>query len=197
MSSTPLSDNPIAAVIGAGPAGTAFAKILSDAGCPEVRLWAQDPKVAHDVHETHVNSQFLPGVKLPINVKATANAVAALAGAELVVLAIPSTGAQTVLAPMAELIEQGAIVACLLSDSEPGNDKLPTDASEILKLPTTRMLAITGSPLAGKTDAGETATGETETGHPITVISASLAAAKSVAHLIGKTGRQVKVATNA
>ena len=178
--------SPVAAVIGSGTSGTIFAKILSDAGCPEVRLWAQEPAVAHDIHETHINSRYLPNVKLPANIKATANAVAALAGAELVVLALPTPDARKVLAQMAELLEPTAIAACLMADSEPGTGKLPADASEILKVPNTRLVTISG-PIS----VGETANSPT-----VTVASASTAAAKLVARLIRSTGRELEVASD-
>ncbi|MCL1801643.1 MAG: NAD(P)-binding domain-containing protein, partial [Promicromonosporaceae bacterium] len=178
--------SPIAAAIGSGTSGTIFAKILSDAGCPEVRLWAKDPEVAHDIHETHLNSRYLPNVELPANVKATANAVAALAGAELVVLALPTPDVRTVLESMAELVEPDAIIACLMADSESGNGKLPTDASEILQVPATRVVTV-----SGPVSAGDAATMQ-----PVFVRSANPDAAHFVARLIGNTGRQAEVASN-
>jgi len=140
---------PIAAVMGGGAWGTTFAKVLSDAGCPEVRLWAREPEVAHEIHEEHRNSQFLSGVELPENIKGTSNPVAALAGAQLVVLAIPSQVARAALEPMASLVEPDAVVACLMKGVELGTGKLMSQvAEEALNLPESRIVAISGPNLA-------------------------------------------------
>ena len=52
------------AVLGAGSWGTAFAKVLVDAGC-EVRLWTRRAEVAEQINTTHRNADYLPGVTLP------------------------------------------------------------------------------------------------------------------------------------
>jgi len=149
---------PVAAVIGGGAWGTTFAKVLSDAGCPEVRLWAREHEVAHDVHENHRNTQFLAGVDLPENIKGTSNPVAALAGAQLVVLAIPSQVARKALEPMASLIEPDAIVACLMKGVELGTGKLMSQvAEEALHLPSDRVVAISGPNLAREISAEQPA----------------------------------------
>ncbi|MDH6282147.1 NAD(P)H-dependent glycerol-3-phosphate dehydrogenase [Prescottella agglutinans] len=78
-----------AAVLGAGSWGTAFAKVLADAGT-DVTLWARRSEVADAVVSRHENPDYLPGVVLPSAVSATADHEEALAGADLVVLAVPS-----------------------------------------------------------------------------------------------------------
>jgi len=138
----------VAAVIGAGAWGTTFAKVLADAGC-DVRLWAREVEVAEEIHAFHTNSRFLPEITLPDNVKGTANPIAALAGAQLVVLATPAQVARQALEPMASLIEPDAIVACLMKGVELGTGKLMTDvASEALNVPMDRIVAISGPNLA-------------------------------------------------
>ncbi|WP_067832591.1 NAD(P)H-dependent glycerol-3-phosphate dehydrogenase [Nocardia lijiangensis] len=77
-----------AAVLGAGSWGTAFAKVLADAGT-EVTIWARRPEVAEALATEHRNPFYLPGVQLP-EVAATDDHERALDGAELVVLAVPS-----------------------------------------------------------------------------------------------------------
>lgn len=77
-----------AAVLGAGSWGTAFAKVLADAGT-EVTIWARRSEVAEALNTEHRNPYYLPDVQLPA-VAATHDHVAALEGANIVVLAVPS-----------------------------------------------------------------------------------------------------------
>ncbi len=78
-----------AAVLGTGSWGTAFAKVLSDAGT-DTTLWARRPEVARAVEEQRENHEYLAGITLPESLRATADAAEALAGADLVVVAVPS-----------------------------------------------------------------------------------------------------------
>ncbi|MDO3645986.1 NAD(P)H-dependent glycerol-3-phosphate dehydrogenase [Nocardia mangyaensis] len=77
-----------AAVMGAGSWGTAFAKVLAEAGT-ETTIWARRPEVALALDTEHQNPFYLPGVQLP-PVRATDDHRVALDGADLVVLAVPS-----------------------------------------------------------------------------------------------------------
>lgn len=77
------------AVMGAGAWGTAFSLVLADAGC-EVTLWARRDDVAQAISGWHHNPDYLADVRLPDAVSATSSPAAALAGADVVVLAVPS-----------------------------------------------------------------------------------------------------------
>ncbi|WP_433201845.1 NAD(P)H-dependent glycerol-3-phosphate dehydrogenase [Nocardia sp. CA-107356] len=77
-----------AAVLGAGSWGTAFAKVLADAGT-DVTIWARRPEVAKALATEHRNPFYLPDVRLPA-VAATHDHAEALDGADIVVLAVPS-----------------------------------------------------------------------------------------------------------
>lgn len=105
------------AVMGAGSWGTAFAMILADAGS-SVRLWCRRPELARAVNETRTNPDYLPGVELPAQIEATSNAQEALAGAELVVLAIPSQRLADTMAPWAGAIPSDAVVVSLAKGIE-------------------------------------------------------------------------------
>ena len=78
-----------AAVMGAGAWGTAFAKVLVDAGTPTV-LWARRPELAERINRTGCNAEYLPEVKLPAELRATADPAEALDGARIRLLALPS-----------------------------------------------------------------------------------------------------------
>jgi glycerol-3-phosphate dehydrogenase (NAD(P)+) len=77
------------AVMGGGSWGTAYAKVLADAGT-SVMLWTRRPMLAEAINATRENPDYLPGVRLPDGVKATSDAAAALSGSDVVVLALPS-----------------------------------------------------------------------------------------------------------
>ena len=76
-------------IIGAGAWGTALADVLAKAG-RKVTLYARDTKLAEKINSTHENAVYLPGEKLSKDIRATADAVGAVAGAELVMLVTPA-----------------------------------------------------------------------------------------------------------
>ena len=77
------------AVLGTGSWGTAFGKVLADAG-GDVVLWARRPELARALRERHENPDYLPGLVLPHRLTATSDAQEAVADADVVVLAVPS-----------------------------------------------------------------------------------------------------------
>ena len=76
-------------VMGSGSWGTAFALVLADAG-NEVILWARRPELAAAINAEHRNPDYFPTIELPGSVRALSDPAAAMAGAEFVVLAVPS-----------------------------------------------------------------------------------------------------------
>ncbi len=76
-------------VLGAGSWGTAFSLVLADAG-NDVTLWARREEVCDTINQRRENTDYLPGVELPPTVTATHDTEKALAGADVVVFAVPS-----------------------------------------------------------------------------------------------------------
>src|SRR3954468_20242115 len=76
-------------VMGAGSWGTAFAKVLADAGT-SVRLWARRPELAEAINRERHNPHYLSDVALPSDIRATADAAEALEDAGTVVFALPA-----------------------------------------------------------------------------------------------------------
>ncbi len=85
----------VVAILGAGSWGTALAAHLGRVG-HEVHLWARDPLVADEIARQRTNSTYLQGIELPANVVATGDIASALAGATIVVAAVPSHGCRAV-----------------------------------------------------------------------------------------------------
>ncbi|HEX9889204.1 MAG TPA: NAD(P)H-dependent glycerol-3-phosphate dehydrogenase, partial [Nitriliruptorales bacterium] len=79
------------AVMGAGSWGTAYAMMCHDAGS-RTSLWARRGAVADEITGQHSNADYLPGITLPDGLRASDDAAEVLNGADVVVLAIPSTG---------------------------------------------------------------------------------------------------------
>lgn len=99
------------AIIGAGSWGTALAVLLGRAGVP-VRLWARRAEMAQSLRMRRENQQYLPGVALPDSVEPHADMAAAVAGAAMVVLAVPSQGMrETVRALRPHLMPQHCVIS--------------------------------------------------------------------------------------
>jgi glycerol-3-phosphate dehydrogenase (NAD(P)+) len=108
-----------AAVLGAGSWGTAFAKVLADAGT-DVTMWARRAEVAESIAGRHENVDYLPGVALPSTLTATDDAAAALDGADFVVLAVPSQSLRSNLAEWSPMIGEDATLLSLAKGIETG-----------------------------------------------------------------------------
>jgi glycerol-3-phosphate dehydrogenase (NAD(P)+) len=94
------------AVLGAGAWGTALGKLLADKN-NEVWLWAHEAPVAEGIERDRRNERYFPGVELPANLRASADAGRVLAGAELVLLATPSHATRAVLGDLSAKLPRG------------------------------------------------------------------------------------------
>jgi glycerol-3-phosphate dehydrogenase (NAD(P)+) len=106
------------AILGAGSWGTALAIHLGRIG-HEVCLWARDGALAADVEVRRVNELYLPGAVLPDNVRVTDSLASALAGAPLVVSAVPSQGCRLVVRAARPFLEPAATVVSTTKGLEP------------------------------------------------------------------------------
>ncbi|WP_425498997.1 NAD(P)H-dependent glycerol-3-phosphate dehydrogenase [Oerskovia flava] len=137
-----------AAVLGSGSWGTTFAAVLADAGCT-VRLWGRDQEVADQVTSQHRNEKYLPGVELPARITGTTDAAEALAGAQLVVVAIPSQVARTTLEGLRSHVAPGAVAVSLMKGVELSTDRRMSEVvAEALDLPADRVAVVSGPNLA-------------------------------------------------
>ncbi|HEY3630250.1 MAG TPA: NAD(P)H-dependent glycerol-3-phosphate dehydrogenase [Jatrophihabitantaceae bacterium] len=111
-----------AAVLGGGSWGTTFAKVLVDAGT-ETTLWTRRAEVAEQINSGHENAAYLPGVALPAGLRATHDHAAALAGADVVAIAIPSQTLRANLADWVPALPAGATLVSLMKGVELGSTK--------------------------------------------------------------------------
>lgn len=105
-------------MLGAGSWGTAFAKVLADAGT-DVTIWARRPEVAKALATEHRNPFYLPDVQLP-SLTATHDHAEALDGADIVVLAVPSQSLRANLETWRDSIGPDAALLSLAKGIETG-----------------------------------------------------------------------------
>lgn len=137
-----------AAVLGAGSWGTAFAKVLSDAG-NEVTLWARRGELADRINARHRNDDYLPGIDLPPALTATADAGSALQGAELVAFAIPSQSLRDNLIEWVADLPADATLVSLMKGVELGTTKRMSEViAEVAGAAAERIAVVSGPNLA-------------------------------------------------
>jgi glycerol-3-phosphate dehydrogenase (NAD(P)+) len=84
------------ASIGAGSWGTAVAGLAAQNGI-DVLLWARRQEIADEINAYHTNETYLPGIRLPDNLRATADIQEAVSGRDVVVMGVPSHGWREIL----------------------------------------------------------------------------------------------------
>jgi len=137
-----------AAVLGAGSWGTTFAAVMADAGC-EVTVWGRDEKTCRQIAEDHRNEAYLPGIELPAGVTATTDVRAALAGADIVAVAVPSQVARRTLEPLRDAIGPRTVAVSLMKGVELSTDRRMSEVvAEALAIPQERVAVVSGPNLA-------------------------------------------------
>lgn len=140
------------AVLGAGSWGTAFAKVLADAG-RSVVIWARREEVAESIRTDKRNPDYLPDAVLPGNVTATSDALAALDGADMVAIAVPS---HTLRDNLASWVAAGAVgvdatLVSLMKGIELGSGKRMSEViADVTGVDASRVVVVTGPNLAGE-----------------------------------------------
>jgi glycerol-3-phosphate dehydrogenase (NAD(P)+) len=93
---------PSVAVIGAGSWGTTVAALVCE-HAPTV-LWCRNAELAEAIARTHENATYLPGITLPRSIAASSDLADVCAGADILVMAVPSHGFRSVLCQAATVI---------------------------------------------------------------------------------------------
>ena len=96
-------------VIGAGSWGTALARLLTNNG-HDVIMWSIIEDEIAMLKSEHEHKDKLPGVKLPEALKFTTDLQEAVAGKEVLVLAVPSAFTRSTSRSMKELVAKGQII---------------------------------------------------------------------------------------
>ncbi len=142
------------AVIGAGSWGTTVAH-LAACRTPTI-LWARDPAIAAEVDSAGSNTRYLPGLALSSELRATASVADAVAGADVVLVGVPSHGVRDTMASVAAHVPSSAAIVSLTKGFEQGSRKRMTEVlAEVL--PGRPVGVLTGPNLAKEILSGHVA----------------------------------------
>ena len=137
-----------AAVMGAGMWGTTFAQVLCDAGT-HAMLWGRQPELAEAINARHQNPAYLPGITLTAGLYATGDPAEALAGADLVVLAVPAQTLRGNLTAWRPLLPPEAALISLMKGIEHGTRQRMSEViAEVTGAGPGRIAVISGPNLA-------------------------------------------------
>jgi glycerol-3-phosphate dehydrogenase (NAD(P)+) len=116
--------------------------------------------MAASINDVHENPDYLPRITLPPSLRATSDPEEALAGVDLVVLAVPSQTLRSNLEPIKDLIPGKSVLVSLMKGIELGTDKRMTEViQEVLDAPGDRVTAVSGPNLAREIALREPAAG--------------------------------------
>jgi glycerol-3-phosphate dehydrogenase (NAD(P)+) len=136
------------AVLGAGSWGTTFAKVLADGGA-DVVIWARRPELAREIQEGKRNSDYLPGINLPLGLRATSRLDLALAGADQVYVSVPSQALRDNLNVAAPHLHAEATVVSLMKGVEKATGHRMSEViAEVLRIDESQIAVISGPNLA-------------------------------------------------
>ena len=134
--------------MGAGMWGTTFAQVLCDAGT-HTELWARRAELTGAINAGHENPGYLPGISLTPDLHATTEPAAALAGADVVVLAVPAQTLRANLAAWVALIPPEAALVSLMKGIEHGtHERMSQVIGEVTGAAADRVAVISGPNLA-------------------------------------------------
>ncbi len=127
-----MAGKPAIAVLGAGSWGTALGALIARRGYPTV-LWGRDADAIAAITLRHENPRYLPGIALPDSLHGTISLAAALQGADLVLVVVPSHAFAETLHALAPHRPAHAGVAWATKGFDPGSGRfLHEVAAEVL-----------------------------------------------------------------
>lgn len=142
------------AVLGGGSWGTTVAA-LTTRNAP-VTIWARNPATVDEINNEHRNQTYLPDAKLPNALRATNDIAEAVAGADVVVMGIPSQNFRSVLLEVRKHIRAWVPVISLTKGLELDTRMRMTQIIHEL-LPGHPIGVLTGPNLAREIMAGQAA----------------------------------------
>ena len=108
------------AVVGGGSFGTVMANIAAGNGFP-VSCWMRSDSLAEAINRDHVNESYLPGYVLNERVVATHDMAAAVSGAQLIFVAVPSSSFRAVVSELVKSADSGAMFVSTTKGIEAGS----------------------------------------------------------------------------
>ena len=122
-------------IIGAGSWGTAIGKVIAENNPGTiVRMWSYEKSTANSINLKNQNIEFLPGVKLPYNIKATTHLRESLLNTEGVIIATPSKVIPDTIQKISRLLKDDIPLAYLTKGFCRVNNEILTISQTISKL---------------------------------------------------------------
>lgn len=122
-------------IIGAGSWGTAIAKVIAENNPGTiVRMWSYEKSTANSINIKNHNPEFLHGIKLPYNIKATNNLKESLFNTEAVIIATPSKAIPDIIQKLSILLKDDIPLAYLTKGFCRINNEILTISQTISKL---------------------------------------------------------------
>jgi glycerol-3-phosphate dehydrogenase (NAD(P)+) len=135
-------------VLGTGQWGSALAQILCDAG-NDVLIWGRNTSVVDEINSRNTNTNSLPGIALPQNLKATSDISVAVQHAQMLVLAVPAQSLRENLQQWSKFFNKDIPIVSSLKGIEVSTQLRMTEViQEVLGIPEGKLAIITGPNLA-------------------------------------------------
>jgi glycerol-3-phosphate dehydrogenase (NAD(P)+) len=142
------------AVVGAGSWGTALASLLAAKGYT-VQIWSRGREVADHINRDHENRIYLPGYKLPESLIATVDIGRAVAGADLVLMVVPSYAMREMVTQAAAHIGPDALVVSASKGIEDDTSKTMFEVLEDCVGRPERLGVLSGPSFAAEVASGQ------------------------------------------
>jgi glycerol-3-phosphate dehydrogenase (NAD(P)+) len=135
--------------IGAGSWGTAVAGLAALNG-NDVVLWCRRSELAESINSDQVNSEYLPGIRLPDGLRATGDIDEAMNGADICVMGVPSHGWREILRTIAPQLDNVAGVVSLTKGLEVDTNRRMSEVlfEECPDLPRAKYAILSGPNIA-------------------------------------------------
>jgi len=131
------------AIIGDGAMGTVCALILANKGY-SVSLWSYSDEQIYQIQQHRENRRFLPGVRLPISIKLTADDKTVFRDAAMIISAVPCVFLREVWTRLIENLPQHTPIVSVTKGIENSSLQRPTQI--IADLVSQRSLAVLSGP---------------------------------------------------
>ncbi|WP_163655657.1 NAD(P)H-dependent glycerol-3-phosphate dehydrogenase [Listeria sp. PSOL-1] len=106
------------AILGAGSWGTALALVLADNGHNTV-IWGNNAEIIQEINEQHTNGHYLKSISLPAKITATLSLEQATQGAEIIVIAVPTSAMRSVSEHLNTVLTEPKIIVHVSKGIEP------------------------------------------------------------------------------
>lgn len=122
-------------IIGAGSWGTAVAKVIAE-NYPNtlVKMWAYEKSTVNSINNKNINHDFLPGVRLPLNIKSTNHLRESIYNTDGIIIATPSKVVPDTVNKIGRIITTNIPIAYLSKGFCRVNDEILTISQTIAEI---------------------------------------------------------------